>query len=152
MGWVSVVEQIRPGVFVDEEWQKRRMSRGQSSHHHSPLLIFSPCGSLHLNGNETTMKDNVLRRAEKYADWNLRSNCLVAIWAFDKSTLNEQLPETRISMAKTKHRWVVGHSSIGWSNQGTPIQNVGQTNSEGDMELSDKRSDCELMSSSMGSG
>jgi hypothetical protein len=55
-------------------------------------------------------------------------------------------------MATTNQPWRVERSGIGWSKRGTGLETVGQTNSEGDIEQSDKRSDCELMSSSADNG
>jgi len=91
------------------------------------------------------MRDNALRKAKNDTDCNPR---LAMIWVFDKSTLNE-IKETQVSMNQS---WMVERSGIGWSNRGAGLETVGQTNSEGDIESSDRRSDCELMSSSAESG
>ena len=109
MGWVSEVVQASLSVFVGEEWQKEGIWRRKNSR--KPLLMTSP---LHSNGNETTMRDNALRKAQSDTDWNLR---LAMIWVFGRSTLNE-ITETRVSMAKKNHSWMVERSGMRWSNEG----------------------------------
>jgi hypothetical protein len=76
------------------------------------------------------------------------------IWAFDKSILNEELSERRgsIAMDRMDQPWMAQHSAIGCSEGGPHGKIVEQTDSEGDMEQSERRSDCELMSSSAESG